>query len=413
MEMSNLPLNKPATILVPEAHTRAGIAVIRSLGREGYNVIAVSYKKDALGLKSSYASQSILQPLYSESGYLTWLRNVIQEYDVAMIVPSSNIVLAIREYFAEFAHLLPLDRNAEKIFSCFLKSHVFRCFQQFESEGLLKNHPETRLVDDLHEFKLTNAPEDQGQGYFLKGELNRLESKQQSDQGALLHVVSRSELEPAVATLAADWEIVLVQSACTGYQVGVSVLMHNGQALVVNCIRDCYQEPHSNGTMSLRKTDWHEEIVQDAICRLRALGWQGCAMVEYRAESKGGAFWFIEINFRFWQYLHLDLYSGVNFPKYQAQWLLENEKEFTNFPEQNVICRDTWPGEVSYVVSRLKTVELSTWEKLKSVIQFFVLFFNWKVHSDLYFPGDKKLYFLGFASFIKTEFSHLAKRLSR
>src|SRR3546814_7935115 len=67
--------------------------------------------------------------------------------------------------------------------------------------------------------------------------------------------------------------------------------------------------------MSLRRTSQNPALVEDALRRLRCLGWQGAAMLEYRVRDSDGSFDFIELNPRYWQSLHLDLLAGIDFPR--------------------------------------------------------------------------------------------------
>jgi hypothetical protein len=55
-------------------------------------------------------------------------------------------------------------------------------------------------------------------------------------------------------------------------------------------------------------------------------------------------------------------------------------------------CRLTFPKEIEYVASRLKSGELSVAEKAGSVAEFFLLGLDPRVRSDLWFPGDTGLY---------------------
>src|SRR3546814_394652 len=72
--------------------------------------------------------------------------------------------------------------------------------------------------------------------------------------------------------------------------------------------------------MSLRRTSQNPALVEDALRRLRCLGWQGAAMLEYRVRDSDGSFDFIELNPRYWQSLHLDLLAGIDFPRLQMAW---------------------------------------------------------------------------------------------
>ena len=221
---------------------------------------------------------------------------------------------------------------------------------------------------------------------------------------------SSEEALAALRLMATDWEYALVQEACSGFQVGVSVFMDNGKALAVSCVRDCHPLPHSRGTMSLRESCWLPEVAEDTIKRLSYLKWQGCAMGEYRYDEQTQTFNLIEINFRYWQYLHLDLWAGMDYPLMQVQWFLDGKSNFENKPKLNVVCRDTWPGEVAQLVSEWRRAELSVYSKAKSFLMFFARGLNPNIHSDFWFPGDRALYIKNVFRYLGSEFKNLFQR---
>src|SRR3546814_18239280 len=93
-----------------------------------------------------------------------------------------------------------------------------------------------------------------------------------------------------------------------------------GEVRASNCFVDCHLEPTRRGTMSLRRT-WHNPgLLDDAVRRLRHLGWQGAALLEYRVRDGDGGFDFIELTPRKWQSLHLDLLPAVVFRTLPLAW---------------------------------------------------------------------------------------------
>src|SRR5690606_2672606 len=139
-------------------------------------------------------------------------------------------------------------------------------------------------------------------------------------------------------------------------------LMDQGRPLALSCVRDRHPLPHSKGTMSLRESCWLPDIVDDTVKRLVYLKWQGCAMGEYRYNPTTGAFHLIEINFRYWQYLHLDIFAGVDFPRLQAEWFLDGKQDFSYDRKLGVIARDTWPGEVAQLANEWKRRDLNIFQ---------------------------------------------------
>ncbi|MFT5131500.1 MAG: hypothetical protein ACI8W8_005136, partial [Rhodothermales bacterium] len=111
------------SVLVTEAHTIGGIAVIRSLGRAGYRVVAISAKADALGFYSRFAAKTIHCPAYS-ADFTPWLRQTIAREQISQIIGSESFLHAIRTDFAEFATLLPISSDPAIVYRAFHKCDV-------------------------------------------------------------------------------------------------------------------------------------------------------------------------------------------------------------------------------------------------------------------------------------------------
>jgi hypothetical protein len=66
-----------------------------------------------------------------------------------------------------------------------------------------------------------------------------------------------------------------------------------------------------------------------------------------------------------------------------------------------VRCRLAVPAEISYVVSCLRDAALPWSRRLWPVAEFFALFLDMRVKADLYFPGDRKLYWREWRRFLR------------
>lgn len=398
-------------ILVPDAQTRASLAAIRSLGRAGYDVHAASADKSALGLKSRFAHAAAIHPAYEDPDFPGWLRDYAALHSIVMIVPSEGVLLALRPVFDEFKNLLPVTDDQTALYRGFSKTETVQAFMDADpSLGLMNHHPASTVVDFSASPDM-NALPSSSTGYFVKAEGEKPDTADSTPSVAGLGFAADSDEATALlTTMSKGWDAALVQEACSGVQVGVSVLMDKGKALAVSCVRDCHPIPHSNGTMSLRESCWLPEIAEDTIRRLTHLEWRGCAMGEYRYEPETGAFNLIEINFRYWQYLHLDLWAGMDFPRYQAEWFLEGKHDFGAAPLLGVKCRDTWPGEVAQLVNELRRREKSLGARLRAVIGFAARFLNPAIHQDFNFPGDRAMYFRNLSQYIRSEFKSVTRR---
>lgn len=144
--------------------------------------------------------------------------------------------------------------------------------------------------------------------------------------------------------------------------------------------------------MSSLKRSWrHEKIYQDAIARVNFLNWNGISVFECRWDSSTDDFFLIEVNARFWGSLHLPIHAGVDFPKLLiSAW----NNELFPIPEAKIgaCCQLIFPKEIEYVFSRMRASSLGAREKIWTLLEFAMLSIDTRVKSDMFFPGDSKLY---------------------
>ena len=398
-------------VFVPDAHASACVAVIRSLGRAGYNVHTGSPDPNAIGLRSRFANHSVICPAFNDPLFVDWMRAYVIRHDIKMIVPTNGVLVALMPAFKEFKHLLPVSPDENTLVDCFSKIKVVDRFIKADPLlGLMNNHPQSTLVDLSKPLDTNVLPRSQ-YGYYIKCESPRCLNLDSTSSFA--YEENGVKALASLVLMSSNWKFALVQEAVSGFQVGVSVLMDNGKALAVSCVRDCHPYPHSRGTMSLRESCWFADIADDTIKRLSFLNWQGCAMGEYRLDVQTQTFNLIEINFRYWQYLHLDLWAGMDYPLMQAQWFLDGKSQFQNKPKLGVICRDTWPGEVAQQVNEWRRSDLKFHLKIRGLLMFFVRSCNPQIHSDFNFPGDRTLYIYRFINYLKSDIKSVSKKLSR
>lgn len=396
--------DRPRAILVPDAQTRASLAAIRSLGRAGYIVHAASPLPDAMGLRSRYAAHAAVSPAVGDPDTAGWLLDYARRHDIGMIVPTSRTVSAALDRWDAFVPLLPITDDASVVRRIFDKAAVFEAYRDAR---LVDHHPPTRLVT-AGETPTVALLDGMSPPYFVKA---AAQDARRPLPDLLLKIDDAGGVPATIERQLADYRRVMVQGAARGRQVGVSVLRTPKGGRVVNCVLDGHQLPHSNGTMSLRYSWWHGAIVADALRRLELLDWYGCAMVEYVWDAATDRFDVIEINPRFWQYLHLDLHAGVDFPALLARWHLDGVEPVQPVVRRGVGCRDLFPGEVAMLTTRLRDRGASWRSKLATVGRFVVDGLRPSLHRDLSFPGDRALYYREAGRFLRTEVRAAARRL--
>ena len=110
----------------------------------------------------------------------------------------------------------------------------------------------------------------------------------------------------------------LIQEYVSGRGVGIEVIAKHGNVVFAFQHRRIHELPLSGGGSTYRESVQINPDMREAAERLvKALGWHGVAMVEFKHDEESGHFWLMEINGRFWGSLPLSVAAGADFP-----WLL-------------------------------------------------------------------------------------------
>ena len=112
----------------------------------------------------------------------------------------------------------------------------------------------------------------------------------------------------------------LLQEYCTGYGIGVEMLMYEGRSIAMFQHRRLKEFPYTGGmSVSAIAEQPDPVLVELSLALLRALQWEGPAMVEFRVDPRDGKAVFMEVNGRYWGTIALPICAGINFPLYHWQ----------------------------------------------------------------------------------------------
>jgi len=365
-------------VLVPQAGSFGAVGVIRSLGRAGYPVHACAESADALGLHSRWVRSARLQPSPASEEFLPWVRETVRALGIRAIVPSESFLLGLRPALSEFRSLLPFfDPSLFEI--AFSKADLMLAL---EGDPHL---PPGVVVEG--EVPAVERLASLGRPLWLKADAVH------GRGGAPSRVLRVDDPTAARAELARwlrHYRRVLVQGQVPGSGVGIFFLMVNGHPRARFAHRRLHEVPHTGGVSSFRESVHYPDMEAHALSVLRRIGWNGVAMLEYRRDPATGDFRLLELNARFWGSLHLALAAGVDFPRLLLDaWLGGREPEPSWRP--GVRCRQTIPGEVRHVWSVLRDGAVPRRDKLRAVARFAGLGLDPRIHSDLWWPGDRGL----------------------
>ena len=116
----------------------------------------------------------------------------------------------------------------------------------------------------------------------------------------------------------------LIQEYCAGYGLGQFILMHDGQPRYAFQHRRLHEWPPEGGVASLALSvplAEHGALMAQSVALLRALDWDGVAMVEYRHDPASGSSALMEVNGRYWGSLPLASQAGAEFAWHSYQLL--------------------------------------------------------------------------------------------
>tara|TARA_R110002073_G_scaffold13072_13_gene56224 strand:+ start:2057 stop:3262 length:1206 start_codon:yes stop_codon:yes gene_type:complete len=398
-----LDVRQNKTILVVEAQALGMIGVIRGLGTAGYRVIAASCHEDALGLQSNFASEAYVCPSYDSGDYLVWLNGILAEKKIDAIVPSEGFLLAIQDHFEAYTSLLPGNVDKATTFKCLSKSDVFHSFLSADDQSLVKHHiPKTIVVTAADEVPTEKDLARLGLPIWIK--VDACHARGVDNFGTIIKADTQEDAARIIDELLPASEKILVQSHEVGVKATVNLCVHQGVLLARSECVATHENPHTGGLTALRHNWVQEAMFEDAMARIRHLEWDGVAMMEYKWDAVRQDFCFIEINSRFWAGLHVDLFTGINFPQIQLDAFFGLTPTPVLRPTRYLTVRSTLPADFGYMMSKVRDRNVADRDRLMAFLGFFGLFLNPFVKSDLLFPGDRHLYAMQVKKFVRDLF---------
>ena len=386
-------------VLVFEAQAIGMIGVIRSLGRAGYCVHAAASRVDAPGLHSRFCRHSALHPSYQSGDFLLWLQHYVQHHAIAAIVPSEAFLLAIEPVYERYHPLLPDAADAAILYRSFGKSDVQESFSASMDPQLQQHLPRAIVVRRGEPHLAADRVAQWQWPLYVKTDGRHADR----DQVAGVRAVTEPEqLSAALSTALHSHNRCQVQETVPGVKATVNLWRHRGEFRAASMCVAMHENPHTGGLTAYRRIWWHEAMFADAKRRLQALEWQGVAMVEYKWDEATGKFWFLELNTRYWNALNLDLLAGKDFPRWQLDAFFGRALVQDLAPGPlGFRARYTVPADVGYLMSRCRDPKVTPLRKWWALIEFVWLALNPAVHSDLWFKGDRGLYWRAWTRFLR------------
>ena len=307
-----------ATVLVTDVSRGCSIAIIRSLGRAGYRVIAADSDPKCIGFKSKYVWKTLVYPSPEANSdkFTELLLNEIKTQSVELIIPTTELVIQPiikkRELFEAQTRLaLPPTEQYRVV------TNKHKTMDLAQKLGVPV--PATQVVETAEEA--LKYADKLGWPIVLKPITSaKMNGDGKVEAFEVTYASSKDELQQLMQRFEGKCEV-LLQKYHDGKGYGIEMLMHEGNLIAAFSHKRLREYPVSGGASSYRESvELDQELFAYAEAFLKELKWTGLAMVEFKVN--GSEKILMEINGRVWGSLPLAIASGVDFPLMLAELIL-------------------------------------------------------------------------------------------
>lgn len=301
----------PAIILGID--TPIGLSMVRELGRHGVPVYGIAGSRRALGLRSRYLRRGWLRPNGADE-VVRLINDIAGRTGARLLLAISEAdIFMLREREAQLPGVALLMPTADKLRLVTDKLATARI-----AEGL--GIPVPQSAEATGAADVDRLAEGVRFPVILKWRDPNLVLRRLSPVGLSFHKAeycySPESLRRALHRYDPVGVYPVVQSFCPGHGIGHMIFMHDGEAVLAFRHRRRHEWPPEGGISTeceSLEVAGDRERVDRSVALLRAIGWEGPAMVEYRYDPQTDRAVLMEVNGRFWGSLPLAFHAGAPF----------------------------------------------------------------------------------------------------
>jgi predicted ATP-grasp superfamily ATP-dependent carboligase len=302
---------EPAAALVMNMHI-TGLAVARSLGRQGVPVVGLDDERGGLGQSSRHLSGLGLVPSpTADEALAEHLLRLGPSFDQRpVLIPTNDdwvLALARHRDRLEEHYRYPFAPY-DVVRRALSKTALYRACEQLDVAI-----PRTWYLDDrtpeqvaaVVPYPCVLKPDD-SRGFY-----NAFRAKVFVVQDAAELVQRCAEAAAQGLTLVAqEW----VDTEPGGFWSVASYLSADGTPRGVFTGRKLEQWPPDFGTSCLADARWDGDIAEAGVTVLQALGYHGISEIEFVQDARTGRQLLLDVNTRAWKWIGLPIASGVDLP---------------------------------------------------------------------------------------------------
>lgn len=367
-------------VLVTDGNTRAALAITRALGRDNCEVIVGAEKHPCLASESRFCAGKVTypNPLNDYQGYLDCIARILKGVSPHVLLPVTDVTTMVaaenKQHLEQYCAIPFPDHGA--VAQAADKSGVMKLAEKLDIPV-----PGTLYVHDIREAQeAVSSCSSIGYPVVIKPSRSRVRAGNEWKSHGVKYANDEEQLRRILRGVSDEGGFpVLLQERIIGDGVGLFLFIDRGKTIAVFGHRRLREKPPSGGVSVLRESmPLQPQLKEYSERLLKALNWQGIAMVEFKQDRKSGRFMLMEINGRFWGSLQLAIDAGVNFPVLLTRSAFGQKIFPVNDYKIGVKSRWFW-GDVDALLARLfksaKELQLPPGHpgRLKTLIQFLKL----------------------------------------
>lgn len=340
-----------ASVLITDGEQRAALAAVRSLRRAGHDVFVCSAAQRSLAGSSRFASAEarVPDPHHATGPFIAELRHLIERWDVELVLPIAEVsVLAVlkqRESLGPAVVPFPSLDHFVRVCDKRLVLETASSLGIGVPRQCTLATPADAASADL---RTLNFP------IVVKPARSIIQNGRGVAKSHIAFAADEPALRRAIDAQPRTAYPLLVQERIVGPGVGIFLLVRRGEPLAVFSHRRIREKPPSGGVSVYRESiPADPSLVSLSLDLLRALDWEGVAMVEYKLDRRSGSPYLMEINGRFWGSLQLAIDAGVNFPAILIDVGLGGRPEPVSTYDIGVKTRWWW-GDADHLIAKLR-----------------------------------------------------------
>lgn len=308
--MSHCARPENSAVLVMGILPRVIVPIARVLRIHGIDVHAASVMQ-CRPIRSKALHSFTIVASDSES-FRHDLFSLIEHLKIGVIIPCGDEVLHA---------LTPLyDELKERVFLCCQEPAIYK---QVLSKEITLGIAHKLGIPVPHTYEIADVEDLLSRGATIRFPLIAKPRSKEFERNTGIRFQrfeSFNELKAVFDVYPKFGQWFLIQEFLPGVGVGVEVLMHGGEPLVVFQHRRVRELPVGGGVSVAADSEPVDPVLSRyAFDLLRALRWEGVAMVEFRQDRQSGRLALMEVNGRFWGSMALSVHAGIEFPYYAVQ----------------------------------------------------------------------------------------------